>query len=121
MSVSTDCASAIASRPHTMTSRSRAMVPTNLRARMDMMVLRRARFADARTCLYGPRHLRKASTHGRDSQGVKNRSAPRAALAVRRGGNDLFDPDRRRRDAVDGVGAVHRRMEADYGCAATAV
>src|SRR6476660_10267546 len=40
MSVSTDCASAIASRPHTKTSTSRAIVPMNLRVRMDIGVLR---------------------------------------------------------------------------------
>src|SRR5690242_14848059 len=39
MSVSTDCASAIANRPHTQTSRSRAIVPTNLRARTDIGAL----------------------------------------------------------------------------------
>src|SRR5262245_36992179 len=65
--------------------------------------------------------LLKARTHARDSQSVKNRSARRAALAARGGGNDIFDPDRWRRDAVDGVGAVHCRMEADYGCAAAVV
>src|SRR5262245_6666770 len=42
-------------------------------------------------------------------------------MAARGRCNDLFDPDRRRRDAVNGVGAGNRRMEADYGCAAAAV
>src|SRR5215475_11728758 len=40
MSVRTDCARAIANRPHTQTSTSRAIVPTNLRARMDIGALR---------------------------------------------------------------------------------
>src|SRR4029450_11412145 len=40
MSVNTDCASAIASRAHTMTSRRRAMVPTNLRARRELVARR---------------------------------------------------------------------------------
>src|SRR5471032_524632 len=39
MSVSTDCASAIASRPHTDTSTSKATVPISLRVRMDMAAL----------------------------------------------------------------------------------
>src|SRR5262249_12840194 len=40
MSVSTDCARAIANRPHTQTSASRAMLHTNLRAPGDMDALR---------------------------------------------------------------------------------
>src|SRR6478735_9300932 len=40
MSVSTDCASAIANKPHTKTSTSRAIVPTNLRARIGIGALR---------------------------------------------------------------------------------
>src|SRR5664280_3430631 len=39
MSVSTDCASAMASRPHTVTSTSKATVPISLRVRMDMVAL----------------------------------------------------------------------------------
>src|SRR5262245_15839308 len=40
MLVSTDCARAIASKPHTDTRTSRAIVPTNLRARMDIYLRR---------------------------------------------------------------------------------
>src|SRR5471032_696948 len=46
MSVSTDCASAIANRPHTDTSSRSASVPISLRVRMDMTALRR-RHCDA--------------------------------------------------------------------------
>ena len=105
MSVSTDCASAIASRPHTDTSSSRATVPISLRVRMDMAALRwRHLRCDAPDYMVRAVSCKQAF-HARSgfSSGVS--PARGAAVAARGGGDDFSDAGGRRRHAAHRVRA----------------
>src|SRR5882724_4088506 len=119
MLVSTDCASAMANKPQTHTSTSKATVPISLRARMFMVSHQlRWRLLDYMV----PIVSRKQASHDRsdDNSPISCRRA--AALAAVRGRHDIPDAGGRRRDAADriravdrGVEAGHRRVAADDG------
>src|SRR5476651_1633596 len=97
MSVSTDCASAMASNPHADTSSRSNMVPISLRVRMDKVVLLREdlRRGDpdymvrAVTC--------KQAIHVDPGHNSEFSTARHAALAARRGGDDFSHAFGRRR------------------------
>src|SRR5664279_1165473 len=139
MSVSTDCASAMASKPHTDTSTSKATVPISLRVRMDIealsywrMILSENRFSlfgimrvvvicgGLRMTIWSARYPAKQAFHARSAfhSGVSRARA--AAVAARSGGDDLADADHRRRHAAHRLRAFDRGMESGRRRAAAA-
>src|SRR5690242_9114508 len=117
MSVRTDWASAIASRPQTMTSAKRATVPTNLRMRIDIAGSPSSHLqGDA--AVYMVRAILCKQDDARTDQGVRCPFAASAAVAAFVGHDDIADADRGRCDTADGIRAFDRRMEACRRCAA---
>src|SRR6476646_2579310 len=112
MSVNTDCASAIANNPHPQTSASSAIVPTNLRARIDMTTFQTIYCGVARRSVWAA-PAPASKTHVRD--GVKNSQRSGAAVAADGRRNDRYDAGGRRRDTPDRIRPFDRRVEAGYG------
>src|SRR5487761_2430551 len=114
MSVSTDCASAIASKVHTEASTSRAAVPISLRVRMRMEALRFVICGAAHMTIWSARLPAKLTFHARLSHRPGVSRARGTAVAVRGRGNDLPDLGHRRRDAAHRVRPLDCGMEAGY-------
>src|SRR5450830_1092907 len=120
MSVSTDCASAIANRPHTVTSSRSPTVPISLRVRMDMAALFR-RYLRSRAPDYMVRAVSCNQTFdARSDFSCRVSPARAAAMAARGGGDDLFDAGGRRRHQAHRVRPLDRGMEAGHRRAAAA-
>src|SRR5262245_24872917 len=114
MLVSTDCASAMARRPQTMTRVRRATAPTNLRVRIDIadsLVSQLQGFAAdymvrAVSC--------KQDQDARTDQSAQCPFAAGPAVAAGIGRDDIAHTYCRRSDTAYGIRTFHRRVETGH-------
>src|SRR6476619_1264376 len=119
MLVSTDCASAMAKRPQTMTRARSATAPTSLRVRIDIADSLASQLRGV-AADYMVRAVSCKQDDARTDQSDQCQFAAGAAMAADLGCNDIAHVDCRWSDTAHGIRTFNRRMEAGHRCLATA-